>query len=273
MIAYKVYVDFDNDGSFATAGDDITAYVTSLQASLGMEDEQAHVATVGFCQVTLNNASKLFSPEYSSGTYYGKLLPRLPFKVDVVEGGNTYTLFRGVTSRWHAQSGEFWAARGHVEAECCCRCSNPPIWPCRCGGHHRRRAAQARRVGGLPDRAGRGLYRLRAATCPTTHRDGRERDVHLQDGADLAGGGRAKCDWRRRPPSPPENLIAAINGEEGAGTTYSTALSAQTWRRPAWTEYLEIKTAGVAQGFALAGLTMAICTMRASASRSIRAGC
>jgi hypothetical protein len=252
MIAYKVYVDFSNDGSFATAGDDITAYVTSLQASLGMEDEQAHVATVGFCQVTLNNASKLFSPEYSSGPYYGKLLPRLPFKVDVTEDGDTYTLFRGVTSRWYAQSGEFGPREAMLEAEC-------PL-----------SVFQAADIS-LPlqvDTTADALLKLvGSAAFQTARAEGTIDFAGNVSNDDIVTVGDATYTFKTALTTPAvagevligadatesaENLIAAINGEEGAGTTYSTGTErADVATASLDGEYLEIKTAGVAQGFAV----------------------
>jgi hypothetical protein len=252
MIAYKAYVDFDNDGSFATAGDDITAYVTSLQASLGMEDEQAHVATVGFCQVTLNNASKRFSPEYASGAYYGKLLPRLPFKVDVVEDGNTYTLFRGVTSRWYAQSGEFGPREAMLEAECLLSVlqSADMALPLQVDATADEllklvgsAAFQTARAEGYIDFAGNVSNNDTVTVGDVTYTFKTALTSPAVAGEVLIGADATES---------AENLIAAINGEEGAGTTYSTGTErADVATASLDGEYLEIKTAGVAQGFAI----------------------
>lgn len=252
MIAYKVYVDFDNDGSFATAGDDITAYVTSLQASLGMEDEQAHVATVGFCQVTLNNASKRFSPEYSSGTYYGKLLPRLPFKVDVVEDGNTYTLFRGVTSRWYAQSGEFGPREAMLEAECLLSVlqSADMALPLQVDTTADAllklvgsAAFQTARAEGYIDFAGNVSNNDTVTVGSVTYTFKTALTSPAVAGEVLIG---ADAE------STAENLIAAINGEEGAGTTYSTGTErADVATASLDGEYLSIPMAGNAQNYAV----------------------
>jgi len=107
-----VYVDFDNDGSFATAGDDISDYVKSIDGLLGMRDDTQHIARAGNASVTLHNANRQFSPAYSSGTYYGKLLPGLPVKIDVTpDGGSTYTVFRGYTESWQPISGHIHGSR------------------------------------------------------------------------------------------------------------------------------------------------------------------
>lgn len=252
MIAYKVYVDFDNDGSFATAGDDITDYVTSLQASLGMEDEQAHVATVGFCQVALNNASKAFSPEYSAGTYYGKLLPRLPFKVDVVEDGNTWTLFRGVTARWYAQSGKFGPRTATLEAECLL--SVPQNYD----------VSLPLQLNTVADDL---LKLVGSAAFNTARATGHIAFAGNVSNNDTVTVGDVTYTFKTALTSPEEagevligadaessaaNLIAAINGEEGAGTTYSTGTErADVATASPDGEALSIPTAGVAQGFAV----------------------
>lgn len=108
----KVYIDFDNDGSFATAGDDITAYVKSMQCKGGFDDELQHTASGGRATITLNNADRRFSPAYTAGTYYGKLLPFLPLKIDLTDGVTTWTAFRGYTEAWEPESGE------HGRREC-----------------------------------------------------------------------------------------------------------------------------------------------------------
>lgn len=49
----------------------------------------------GEASVTLRNNDRLFDPEHTSGTYYGQLLPRTPFRIRVTHESVTYDLFYG----------------------------------------------------------------------------------------------------------------------------------------------------------------------------------
>jgi len=105
MIACHVYVDFDNDGAFTTAGDDLSAYWVSTDLNTGMTGPDQQVASVGRCALLLDNTAQLFSPRNTTSTYYGKLLPGLPVRVDATDGVTSWTIFRGVTMRWQPSSG------------------------------------------------------------------------------------------------------------------------------------------------------------------------
>lgn len=100
-----VAIDWDNDGSFATAGDDITAYVIGCQISAGFTDELRHVADIGQCYLTLDNQDRRFSPQNSSGPYYGKLLPSRPIRVSASDGVTTWELWTGTLKRIMPQPG------------------------------------------------------------------------------------------------------------------------------------------------------------------------
>lgn len=114
----NVYIDFDNDGSFATAGDDVSAYWKRVNVTGGMRNENKRVADVGTCIITLNNTSKTFSPDNTVGTYYGKLIPGLPVKVEATEDGiGTAVIFRGYVTSWKAQSGDLGSRETLVTCE------------------------------------------------------------------------------------------------------------------------------------------------------------
>lgn len=99
-MTFTVQVDWDADGSFATAGDDISAYVQGVSANLGIFDARLdHVAYVGRCTITLDNTDRRFSPKYTAGPYYGKLLPNRAVRVQGTDGTDTWTLWRGVIRR------------------------------------------------------------------------------------------------------------------------------------------------------------------------------
>jgi hypothetical protein len=54
----------------------------------------------GSATVELNNRSRLYDPFYTSGTYYGKLLPRRQIKIEATYSGTTYPVFRGFIDGW-----------------------------------------------------------------------------------------------------------------------------------------------------------------------------
>ena len=90
----KVSIAF-NDGPYVASPTwtDITSYVYSADIYRGRRDDYSPF--VGTAQVVLNNDSRLFDPFYTSGTYYGKLLPRRQIKIEGISNSVTYSVFRG----------------------------------------------------------------------------------------------------------------------------------------------------------------------------------
>jgi hypothetical protein len=89
-------------GSWNTASPtwvDITVDVVSVQFRRGANgslDGNGYAAGTG--TVVLANNGRKYDPDYSSGTYFGQLLPGKPFRVTFVNSaGTTVTVFRGVT--------------------------------------------------------------------------------------------------------------------------------------------------------------------------------
>lgn len=115
---FRVFVDFDNDGSFATSGDDISLFVMRGSISLGVDDLNDHVARAGKLTLQLKNADRRFSPAGTAGPYSGKLLPRRPVRVQAVHLGGTLTLFEGHTKRWLPEPGE------HAGRTCLLECGD-----------------------------------------------------------------------------------------------------------------------------------------------------
>jgi hypothetical protein len=97
-ITQRVYIDFDNDGSYSTAGDEITAYVKRVRVNIGTRDQMQLVAQVGTCSITLHNQTRYFSPANSGSPYYNKLIPGRWVKVEAVDSANgqSWTIFIGV---------------------------------------------------------------------------------------------------------------------------------------------------------------------------------
>lgn len=105
----KVSIAFD-DGPYVAnpTWTDITSYVYSADVSRGRADDYSQF--IGTAQVVLNNNSRLFDPFYTSGTYYGKLLPRRQIKIEGVSNSVTYAVFRGFVDGFPAswdQAGKF----------------------------------------------------------------------------------------------------------------------------------------------------------------------
>ena len=91
---YEICADWDNNGDFVDAFDNITADVKSVSYSRGKSNELG-TAEVGSCIITLNNATGKYTPSNSLGDLYGKLLPKRPIRVRATYDGNTYNLFYG----------------------------------------------------------------------------------------------------------------------------------------------------------------------------------
>lgn len=80
-ITWQISVDWNNDGDFSDSGEDITAYVLNAQWRLGFDQPFMSVADENTCELVLKNSDKRFSPENSSGPYYGNLLPHRPVRI------------------------------------------------------------------------------------------------------------------------------------------------------------------------------------------------
>jgi len=91
---YFIEVDWNNDGDFIDAYDDLTINAKSVHYSRGKSDELGK-AEVGQLSVTLNNADGLYTPSNSGGNLYGSLLPKRTIKVYYSGSGSDYPLFYG----------------------------------------------------------------------------------------------------------------------------------------------------------------------------------
>lgn len=78
---------------------DVTQYVRSASVDRGVSDDWQLVAE-GSAEVVLNNRDRRFDPFYTSGPYYGNLLPRRQIRIRATHGGTTYDVFRGFIAGW-----------------------------------------------------------------------------------------------------------------------------------------------------------------------------
>ena len=97
--AGKVEIAF-NDGPYVASPTwtDVTSDVRGMSVERGRDDDWGSFS--GNASVTLNNRSRTFDPFYTSGPYYGKLLPRRQIRITATYGGTTYPVFRGFIAGW-----------------------------------------------------------------------------------------------------------------------------------------------------------------------------
>ncbi len=93
-VGYFIEIDWDNNGNFTGADDDITADIRSVHFSRGKSSE-LDKAEVGQFQIAINNATGKYTPPNAAGDLYGNLLPRRPVKFYYSTGGTDYPLFYG----------------------------------------------------------------------------------------------------------------------------------------------------------------------------------
>jgi hypothetical protein len=96
----KVYIAFnglpyDVSPTFV----DVTSYVRAINTHRGRTDDFTQF-DIGTATVVLDNRTRLFDPFYTSGTYYGKLTPRLQIKITATSAAVEYDVFRGFVSGW-----------------------------------------------------------------------------------------------------------------------------------------------------------------------------
>jgi len=77
----------------------VTSYVRGITTHRGRSDDFGSFDT-GTAQVILDNRTRLFDPFYTSGTYYGKLLPRKQIRIRATSGATTYDVWRGFITGW-----------------------------------------------------------------------------------------------------------------------------------------------------------------------------
>ncbi len=96
----QVYIAF-NDGPYVASPTwtEVTTYVRQINTQRGRQDEQSNFES-GNATVVLDNRSRIFDPFYTSGTYYGKLLPRRQIKIEATMSSVAYPVFRGYIEGW-----------------------------------------------------------------------------------------------------------------------------------------------------------------------------
>jgi hypothetical protein len=123
-VTYTVAIDWDDDGDFTDTGENITADVLHMTWRLGLAQPYDSLAPPISAQITLRNASRAYSPEYSAYD----LQPGKPIRIQSDDGLTTRTHFTGFISRVepmpgalgqrlsiiHASGPEPWLAQHHI---------------------------------------------------------------------------------------------------------------------------------------------------------------
>jgi hypothetical protein len=91
---YTVAIDYDDDGDFTDPGEDISADVLELRWRLGMAQPYDSVAAPTSAQITVRNASRAYSPEFTAND----LSPGKPIRIQSNDGVTTRTHFTGFVS-------------------------------------------------------------------------------------------------------------------------------------------------------------------------------
>ncbi|MCZ7544645.1 MAG: hypothetical protein M5R40_14490 [Anaerolineae bacterium] len=94
-VTYTFQVDWDNDGDFSGADEDISACVLDAEWEIGYARPHDRAAAPGWLALTLDNSDRRFSPAQAAGPLHGDLLPMRYLRVQATHEGATYTLFYG----------------------------------------------------------------------------------------------------------------------------------------------------------------------------------
>lgn len=250
-VTVTVQIDFDDDGSFETSGDDISAYVIEIPTiEIGLVSERERVAAGGQAVIVVNNEDRRFSPEYSAGPYYDRLLPGRPVRIQATDDVDTWTLFSGVVRDIIPVAGVLGGKRALIY--CHDRISQLqsayvrlPVqrdktadYLLKMIGSEAYRTARATGVISFIDNPSDGAtvsvndvtYTFKDTLTPTAN------EILIGDDQTATA----------------ENLKAALNGEEGSGTTYAAGTTRCKAARAAVDgEEIQIKATQNPPGFAI----------------------
>lgn len=98
-VTWALQADMDFSGSWET---DLTGYVerpgNGISFSRGMDFDGAY--RVSTLTADLSNRSGAFTPQNSSGAFYGQLRPHVPVRIVATHAGVSYTLWTGYVQAW-----------------------------------------------------------------------------------------------------------------------------------------------------------------------------
>jgi len=114
-----VYIDLNNDNFFSGTGETVSLYCQSLDLTLGKSDPLQLVDDIGVCKITLDNTDKRFSPGYTGSPYYPNFTEKRLVKCTVTNNitGITRTIFLGRISNINPDAGVYGAKHCMIECE------------------------------------------------------------------------------------------------------------------------------------------------------------
>ena len=95
MTTWTIAVDWDRNGDYSSAQDDVTNRVIAATWFLGMRKPFQDTADNAALTLTLDNTDRLFSPENASSPLFGKLVPQRPVRIQSNDGTTTRTHWVG----------------------------------------------------------------------------------------------------------------------------------------------------------------------------------
>lgn len=116
---WSVSIDWDNDGNFTGPYDNVTPYLLRGTCQGGSQDFNYAISAIGTASVTLENKTRIFSPDNTASPLFGKLLPRLPVRIQAIDQltGATYPLWFGYTKKIGPTSGLYRSTTVDIDCE------------------------------------------------------------------------------------------------------------------------------------------------------------
>lgn len=93
-VTLGLYADWNNDGDFVDANENLSAYLLSATVRRGRTSVNDEFSA-GSMSVTLDNQTGIFSPFNTSGALYGSLLPGRAIKLEATHSAVLYPVFYG----------------------------------------------------------------------------------------------------------------------------------------------------------------------------------
>lgn len=117
-VQVTVEISFTTDPLATPSWVDVSADVRDISTSTGRNNELDEF-TAGSMSVVLDNRTRKYDPEYSSGAYYGNIKPGKKIRLSFVHDSNTYREWTGYIDEWQ-QAYEM----SNSDAECILKCSD-----------------------------------------------------------------------------------------------------------------------------------------------------
>lgn len=100
MVSWRFQVDWDSDGDYSEASEDITSRVMAATWNLGMNQPFHEMAAEATMQMTLANWDRRFTPENTGSMYAGSMVPHRLVRVQSIYNGSTITHWTGWTNTY-----------------------------------------------------------------------------------------------------------------------------------------------------------------------------